>query len=171
MFSCSFHVLIEIFSSVLNISFLIYVVAGENLGCFGASKKKKDGPGGNQSRENVTVNRSNTRTEPVSGMELLWQPEVSGRFPFSLTVFFLFVVIFRKIIHQMQNNCLAERKCNILFLTFLFIINSRDENFTLFLKSNKREHLSTYLCQKSNSFWRRINIFNSFFKSLSKVLR
>ncbi|KAK7582219.1 hypothetical protein V9T40_013664 [Parthenolecanium corni] len=53
-----------------------HVKAGENLGCFGASKKKKDGPGGNQSRENVTVNRSNSRTEPVSGMELLWQPEV-----------------------------------------------------------------------------------------------
>lgn len=62
----------------------IYLVAGENLGCFGASKKKKDGPGGNQSRENVTVNRSNSRTEPVSGMELLWQPEVSGRYLFHM---------------------------------------------------------------------------------------
>ncbi|XP_065210266.1 catenin delta-2 isoform X2 [Planococcus citri] len=52
------------------------VKAGENLGCFGASKKKKDGQAGNQNRESVSVNRSTTRTEPVTGMELLWQPEV-----------------------------------------------------------------------------------------------
>lgn len=49
---------------------------GENLGCFGASKKKKEGQSGNQNRESVSVNRSTTRTEPVTGMELLWQPEV-----------------------------------------------------------------------------------------------
>lgn len=52
------------------------MVLGENLGCFGASKKKKEGQTGNQNRESVTVNRSTTRTEPVTGMELLWQPEV-----------------------------------------------------------------------------------------------
>ncbi|XP_050438187.1 catenin delta-2 isoform X1 [Adelges cooleyi] len=46
---------------------------GENLGCFGASKKKKDiivSP-----KENPS-NRIIPRTEPAKGMELLWQPEV-----------------------------------------------------------------------------------------------
>lgn len=93
---------VRFFSSVLNISLLIYVVAGENLGCFGASKKKKDGPGGNQSRENVTVSRSNARTEPVSGMELLWQPEVSGRFLFLIHRLFFHLFFLAKSILQMQ---------------------------------------------------------------------
>lgn len=48
-------------------------VSGENLGCFGGSKKKKDGQP--VQKENSTV-RTTPRTEPVKGMELLWQPEV-----------------------------------------------------------------------------------------------
>ena len=55
--------------------------SGENLGCFGASKKKKDGTtgssglGGNQ-KESASSSRSTSRNEPIKGMELLWQPEV-----------------------------------------------------------------------------------------------
>ncbi|KAJ1519856.1 hypothetical protein ONE63_004098 [Megalurothrips usitatus] len=54
---------------------------GENLGCFGASKKKKDGTGssgglaGNQ-KETASSSRSTSRNEPIKGSELLWQPEV-----------------------------------------------------------------------------------------------
>ncbi|KAE8747698.1 hypothetical protein FOCC_FOCC005522 [Frankliniella occidentalis] len=52
---------------------------GENLGCFGASKKKKDGTtgglAGNQ-KEAASSSRSTSRNEPIKGMELLWQPEV-----------------------------------------------------------------------------------------------
>lgn len=48
---------------------------GENLGCFGGSKKKKDGQ---PVQKETTASRTTTspRTEPVRGMELLWQPEV-----------------------------------------------------------------------------------------------
>lgn len=46
----------------------------ENLGCFGASKKKKDiqvvSPKENPSSRIIP------RSEPAKGMELLWQPEV-----------------------------------------------------------------------------------------------
>lgn len=49
-------------------------VPAENLGCFGASKKKKDiqvlSP-----KENPN-SRIIPRSEPAKGMELLWQPEV-----------------------------------------------------------------------------------------------
>jgi hypothetical protein len=46
------------------------------LGCFGASKKKKDTQPVQQ-KEAASTSRSTTqRTEPVKGMELLWQPEV-----------------------------------------------------------------------------------------------
>ena len=50
-------------------------VLGENLGCFGGSKKKKDGQ---PVQKETTASRTTTspRTEPVRGMELLWQPEV-----------------------------------------------------------------------------------------------
>nr|XP_050863264.1 catenin delta-2 isoform X5 [Vespula vulgaris] len=47
---------------------------GENLGCFGGSKKKKDGQP--VQKENATSRTTSPRTEPVRGMELLWQPEV-----------------------------------------------------------------------------------------------
>ncbi|XP_046743496.1 catenin delta-2 isoform X2 [Diprion similis] len=47
---------------------------GENLGCFGGSKKKKDGQP--IQKEAMTSRTTNPRNEPVKGMELLWQPEV-----------------------------------------------------------------------------------------------
>lgn len=59
--------------------------SGENLGCFGASKKKKDGTtgsgglGGNQ-KESASSSRSTSRNEPMKGTELLWQPEVNYAF-------------------------------------------------------------------------------------------
>lgn len=50
------------------------MVLAENLGCFGASKKKKDiqvvSPKENPSSRIIP------RSEPAKGMELLWQPEV-----------------------------------------------------------------------------------------------
>ncbi|XP_023248660.1 catenin delta-2 [Copidosoma floridanum] len=48
---------------------------GENLGCFGGSKKKKDGQSVQKETGSMTRTTS-PRTEPVKGMELLWQPEV-----------------------------------------------------------------------------------------------
>ncbi|XP_076054070.1 adherens junction protein p120 isoform X10 [Oratosquilla oratoria] len=50
----------------------------DNLGCFGGSKKKKEAGSGGQAKEGTTGPRTTTtpRTEPVRGMELLWQPEV-----------------------------------------------------------------------------------------------
>ncbi|XP_034175769.1 adherens junction protein p120 isoform X2 [Osmia lignaria lignaria] len=47
---------------------------GENLGCFGGSKKKKDGQP--VQKETTASRTTSPRTEPVRGMELLWQPEV-----------------------------------------------------------------------------------------------
>ncbi|KAJ8687200.1 hypothetical protein QAD02_022994 [Eretmocerus hayati] len=47
---------------------------GENLGCFGGSKKKKDGQP--IQKETSMTRTTSPRTEPVKGMELLWQPEV-----------------------------------------------------------------------------------------------
>ncbi|XP_075219493.1 catenin delta-2-like isoform X2 [Lycorma delicatula] len=53
---------------------------GDNLGCFGASKKKKEAQMVHQKETTSTAstsrNPSGQRTEPVKGMELLWQPEV-----------------------------------------------------------------------------------------------
>ncbi|XP_066996791.2 catenin delta-2 isoform X2 [Anabrus simplex] len=50
---------------------------GDNLGCFGASKKKKDIQPIQQKEVATSSNRSTTqRMEPAKGMELLWQPEV-----------------------------------------------------------------------------------------------
>uniref|UniRef100_T1IHH0 Catenin delta-2 n=1 Tax=Strigamia maritima TaxID=126957 RepID=T1IHH0_STRMM len=54
---------------------------GDNLGCFGASKKKKEGQAvDKQRKEPATATNAGAsprpRTEPVKGMELLWQPEV-----------------------------------------------------------------------------------------------
>ncbi|XP_014256722.1 catenin delta-2 isoform X2 [Cimex lectularius] len=48
---------------------------GENLGCFGASKKKKDADMVLQ-KDTSTSRSQSQRNEPLSGMELLWQPEV-----------------------------------------------------------------------------------------------
>jgi len=57
---------------------------GENLGCFGASKKKKESVSGATSGSSANPKES-TRTprntgEPYKGMDLLWQPEVSHCF-------------------------------------------------------------------------------------------
>ncbi|XP_035700859.1 catenin delta-2 isoform X2 [Folsomia candida] len=66
---------------------------GENLGCFGANKKKKEAAlvsssspkdssnsvnaqGGGGGGGGPTRSSSQQRTEPIRGMELLWQPEV-----------------------------------------------------------------------------------------------
>jgi len=56
---------------------------GENLGCFGANKKKKEASlaasspkEGNSVNAGPTRSASQTKTDPVRGMELLWQPEV-----------------------------------------------------------------------------------------------
>ncbi|XP_039298830.1 catenin delta-2 isoform X6 [Nilaparvata lugens] len=49
---------------------------GENLGCFGASKKKKEAQVVQQKETIATASSGGPRTEPVKGMELLWQPEV-----------------------------------------------------------------------------------------------
>lgn len=58
---------------------------GDNLGCFGANKKKKEASfSASSPKEGNAVNTGPTRStsqtnksEPVRGMELLWQPEVS----------------------------------------------------------------------------------------------
>ncbi|RZC38898.1 catenin delta-2, partial [Asbolus verrucosus] len=55
---------------------------GENLGCFGGSKKKKDSQTAEVKESTSGVsstgggNSAAARGEPVRGMELLWQPEV-----------------------------------------------------------------------------------------------
>jgi len=57
---------------------------GENLGCFGANKKKKEAAlAASSPKEGNSLNSGSTRStsqvnrsEPISGMELLWQPEV-----------------------------------------------------------------------------------------------
>jgi hypothetical protein len=61
---------------------------GENLGCFGANKKKKEAALASSSSPKDSSNSVNAqgggptrsssqqRTEPIRGMELLWQPEV-----------------------------------------------------------------------------------------------
>jgi len=46
------------------------------LGCFGASKKKKESQPVQQKEAASTSRSTAQRTEPVKGMELLWQPEV-----------------------------------------------------------------------------------------------
>ncbi|KAG8227326.1 hypothetical protein J437_LFUL006767 [Ladona fulva] len=49
---------------------------GDNLGCFGANKKKKEAQPAQQKESASTSRDISQRTEPVKGMELLWQPEV-----------------------------------------------------------------------------------------------
>ncbi|XP_056646026.1 catenin delta-2 isoform X1 [Diorhabda sublineata] len=55
---------------------------GENLGCFGGSKKKKDNQTSDSKENNFTsgapggMSSVSARGDPVRGMELLWQPEV-----------------------------------------------------------------------------------------------
>lgn len=63
------------FLSIINAILEMLFAIGENLGCFGGSKKKKDGQ---PVQKETTASRTTTspRTEPVRGMELLWQPEV-----------------------------------------------------------------------------------------------
>lgn len=55
--------------------------SGENLGCFGGSKKKKDSQSSEVKETNSGVSgigagSTTARGEPVRGTELLWQPEV-----------------------------------------------------------------------------------------------
>jgi catenin delta-2 len=54
---------------------LFALSSGDNLGCFGANKKKKEAQP-TQQKEAVATTSRTQRTEPVKGMELLWQPEV-----------------------------------------------------------------------------------------------
>ncbi|XP_050519218.1 catenin delta-2 isoform X2 [Diabrotica virgifera virgifera] len=55
---------------------------GENLGCFGGSKKKKDSQSSDTKENNFSagapggMSSASARGDPVRGMELLWQPEV-----------------------------------------------------------------------------------------------
>lgn len=56
---------------------LLLLIPGENLGCFGASKKKKE------AQQVQQVASTSRRNEPIKGMELLWQPEVSAKKCFS----------------------------------------------------------------------------------------
>lgn len=57
-------------------------ISGENLGCFGGSKKKKDSQGVEAKEGNSNVSGTSgsggaaARGEPIQGTELLWQPEV-----------------------------------------------------------------------------------------------
>nr|XP_027209921.1 LOW QUALITY PROTEIN: uncharacterized protein LOC113803341 [Penaeus vannamei] len=49
---------------------------GDNLGCFGGSRKKKEAVGGAVKETSTGQRTTGPRTEPLRGMELLWQPEV-----------------------------------------------------------------------------------------------
>ncbi|KAK7085034.1 Plakophilin-4 [Halocaridina rubra] len=49
---------------------------GDNLGCFGGSRKKKEAVGGALKETSSGQRSTGPRTEPLRGMELLWQPEV-----------------------------------------------------------------------------------------------
>ncbi|XP_076307039.1 catenin delta-2-like isoform X3 [Tachypleus tridentatus] len=50
---------------------------GDSLGCFGTTKKKKDGESTEKQKKEVPLSSSQIqRSGPVQGMELLWQPEV-----------------------------------------------------------------------------------------------
>nr|XP_045584609.1 uncharacterized protein LOC123746850 isoform X3 [Procambarus clarkii]XP_045584610.1 uncharacterized protein LOC123746850 isoform X3 [Procambarus clarkii]XP_045584611.1 uncharacterized protein LOC123746850 isoform X3 [Procambarus clarkii] len=48
----------------------------DNLGCFGGSRKKKEAVGGAVKETTTGQRTTGPRTEPLRGMELLWQPEV-----------------------------------------------------------------------------------------------
>ncbi|XP_063609450.1 uncharacterized protein LOC134783500 isoform X8 [Penaeus indicus] len=48
----------------------------DNLGCFGGSRKKKEAVGGAVKETSTGQRTTGPRTEPLRGMELLWQPEV-----------------------------------------------------------------------------------------------
>ncbi|XP_050736090.1 catenin delta-2-like isoform X19 [Eriocheir sinensis] len=48
----------------------------DNLGCFGGSRKKKEAMGGAVKESSGGTRATGPRTEPLRGMELLWQPEV-----------------------------------------------------------------------------------------------
>ena len=58
-------------------------LVGENLGCFGASKKKKEnsvtGSGSAGVPDSKQVSRTQRGSEAVKGMDLIWQPEVDER--------------------------------------------------------------------------------------------
>lgn len=49
---------------------------GDNLGCFGGSRKKKEAMGGAVKESSGGTRSTGPRTEPLRGMELLWQPEI-----------------------------------------------------------------------------------------------
>ncbi|XP_063868562.1 catenin delta-2-like isoform X7 [Scylla paramamosain] len=48
----------------------------DNLGCFGGSRKKKEAMGGAVKESSGGTRSTGPRTEPLRGMELLWQPEI-----------------------------------------------------------------------------------------------
>lgn len=58
--------------------FFPLVAVGENLGCFGANKKKKEAAQAtDKRREGVPLTKNPiSQSDPVGGMALLWQPEV-----------------------------------------------------------------------------------------------
>lgn len=68
------HNIFNAISGGLLIRIFCHSALGENLGCFGGSKKKKDGQP--VQKETTASRTTSPRTEPVRGMELLWQPEV-----------------------------------------------------------------------------------------------
>lgn len=70
-FACSRSCYLE------NVLRILYLPSGDNLGCFGANKKKKEAQPAQQKEAAATTSRTQ-RTEPVKGMELLWQPEVKN---------------------------------------------------------------------------------------------
>ena len=51
---------------------------GDNLGCFGGSRKKKEAMGGAVKENSGGTRSTGPRNEPLRGMELLWQPEIVG---------------------------------------------------------------------------------------------
>nr|XP_018915162.1 PREDICTED: catenin delta-2 isoform X3 [Bemisia tabaci] len=52
------------------------LISGDNLGCFGGSKKKKEAEANDQRETSVTNPNLLPKSGPVKGLALLWQPEV-----------------------------------------------------------------------------------------------
>jgi len=65
-----------IVNTLCNFLNFCFLFSGDNLGCFGASKKKKESQPVQQKEAASTSRSTAQRTDPVKGMELLWQPEV-----------------------------------------------------------------------------------------------
>ena len=72
------HVYKNTFKQKLKKTFLNEMLfsLGDNLGCFGGSRKKREMVG-HQLKEGATGSRSTGhRNQPIRGMELLWQPDL-----------------------------------------------------------------------------------------------